>query len=140
MNKNKSAIQDYRLFQYFAIGALVLVLCYPILMAAGWIDASCPFSGNVTNPCPSCGLTTAWLHLYTGDFSMAMQVNKQALRLLLLVIGQMGWRLLLIKQLHKIKHPLLIDLMVSGCLIIFLAVPYCLDLIRWLAGSPMFLK
>jgi len=140
MNKNKSAIQDYRLFQWFAIGALVLVFCYPILIKAGWLHATCPFIGSVKNPCPSCGLTTGWLHLYNGNLSKAMVANVHALPLLLLVILQIGWRVLLVMVVPQIKHPLLIDGLVSGCLIVFLAGPYCLDLIHWLADSPLLPK
>lgn len=140
MNKKTSAIQDYRLFQWLAIGALVLVLFYPILIDVGWMEATCPFNGSVKNPCPSCGLTTGWIELYGGHFSSVVQANRHSLPLILLVVLQLVWRIILLIKLPQIKHPLLIDVMVSGCLIIVLAGPYCLDLIRWLADSPMLPK
>ncbi|MBI9062548.1 MAG: DUF2752 domain-containing protein [Marinilabiliaceae bacterium] len=140
MNKNKSVIQDYRLFQWFAIGALMLVLFYPIVIKEGWLYATCPFVGSVKNPCPSCGLTTGWLELYGGHFSSVAQANRHSLPLILLVVLQLVWRIILLIKLSQIKHPLLIDGLVSGCLIVFLAGPYCLDLIWWLADSPMLPK
>ena len=140
MSQNKFSIQDLRLFQFFAIGANLIVLFYPIAVQTGWLVTTCPFIGNETNPCPSCGLTTGWMHLYDGHFSEAVQVNRHSLPLLLLVVLQLLWRILFSFKLPQIKHPLRIDVMVSGCLIVLLAGPYCLDLIRWLADSPMLLK
>lgn len=131
MIKNKLDTQDLRLFQLFALIALLLVMIYPVIVHWGWIHASCPFSGSVEHPCPSCGLTTAWWLLYAGQLNEAQTVNPNALPLLLLVLLQVIWRINLIYLAPKIKHPLRVDLIISGCLILLLAGGYCLDLISF---------
>jgi len=142
MQKAKNSLhrQDIRIFQFLAIGVLLVVLLYPLIIGTGKLSVACPFIGDQRHPCPSCGLTTGWGHLFAGQVAKAKAVNGHALPLFLLVLLQIGWRVFLILQLPKIKHPLVIDLMVSGCLIVCLAGPYLVDLIQWLAGSPMLLK
>ena len=133
--KRSSNLEDWKIFQFFLLIGLSLGFIFPLLSHNGVTQIRCPLEHLSSQPCPSCGLSSAWHLLYNGNFEEAMEANPNAYRLLMLLILQIIWRGWLIVKATAGKPIIIWDIIITISSVAIFAGQYLSDLLHFLINS-----
>jgi hypothetical protein len=83
-----------------ALAGLTLPLLYPLIAKGGAI-LQCPSLTVFKNPCPLCGLTRGFFHIWHLRLAEATRLNILAIPLFLLMAGEVIFRAFMLLALRK---------------------------------------